>query len=146
MFVAHRTEAVLERRKWHSPFIVWTLILHGVLFAVGGYMPSLWLFVIFVFVSRALVGVQYAVQETLFQRSLPDLYSRANLDARPRRGNADIFGMSSYFSSELMLYISPQMLTVISGILSACAGVVWFLRNRNERNTTFGRTEIIGEL
>jgi hypothetical protein len=41
-----------------------------------------------------------------------------------------IFGLSSYFSSELMYYFSPQLLTVISGILSASAGVLWFVRMR----------------
>ena len=139
MFVAHRTEAVLERRKWHSPFIVWTLILHGVLFAVGGYMPSLWLFVIFIFISRVLVGVEYAVQETLFQRSLPD-YIRGRISTLDRGAEMLIFGMSSYFSSELMLYISPQMLTVISGLLSACAGIVWFVRNRGSESVFNART------
>ncbi len=136
MFVAHRTEEILEKRKWHSPFIGWSLILHGVLFAIGGYMPMLWLFLIFVFVSRAIVGVEYAVQETLFQRSLPD-YIRGRISTLDRGAEMLIFGLSSYFSSELMLYISPQMLTVISGILSALAGVVWFLRNRNDKNKSF---------
>ena len=131
MLIAHRTEAILERRKWHSPFIVWTLILHGVLFAIGGYMPYLWLFLIFVFVSRLLIGVEYAVQETLFQRSLPD-YIRGRISTLDRGAEMLIFGMSSYFSSELMLYISPQLLTVFSGILSAFAGVVWFLRSRKQ--------------
>ena len=144
MFVAHRVETILERRRWHSPFIFWTLILHGILFAIGGYMPYLWLFLIFVFVSRALVGVEYAVQETLFQRSLPD-YIRGRISTLDRGAEMLIFGMSSYFSSELMLYISPQMLTVISGILSAGAGVVWFLRNRRGKNMLFNRTEVLSK-
>jgi MFS family permease len=129
MLIAHRTEGVLSRRKSHSSFIVWTLVIHGVLFAVGGYMPSLWLFMIFVFVSRALIGVEYAVQETLFQKSLPD-YIRGRISTLDRGAEMTIFGLSSYFSSELMFYISPQMLTVISGILSASAGIVWFVRSR----------------
>ena len=40
-----------------------------------------------------------------------------------------MFGLSSYFAGDLMNYISPQMLTVISGVLSAGAGIVWFARS-----------------
>lgn len=133
MLIAHRTEGVLDRRKSHSSFIVWTLIIHGVLFSIGGYMPSLWLFMVFVFVSRALIGVEYAVQETLFQRSLPDRI-RGRITTLDRGAEMLIFGLSSYFSSVLMFYISPQMLTVLSGILSAGAGVVWFLRRKKFEN------------
>jgi hypothetical protein len=107
-------------------------------------MPMLWLFMIFVFISRAIVGVEYAVQETLFQRSLPD-YIRGRISTLDRGAEMLVFGASSYFSSELMYYISPEMLTVISGILSASAGIVWFLRNRRARNTNFSQTEILGE-
>jgi MFS family permease len=144
MIIAHRTEAVLDRRDSHSSFIGWSLILHGILFAVGGYVPFLWLFMIFVLVSRAIVGVEYAVQETLFQRSLPDRI-RGRISTLDRGAEMLVFGLSSYFSSELMYYISPEMLTVISGILSASAGIVWFLRNRRARNTTFRQREAFGE-
>jgi hypothetical protein len=97
------------------------------LFSIGGLMPSLWLFALFAFVSRAIVGVEYAVQETMFQRSLPD-YIRGRISTLDRGAEMTIFGLSSYFSAELMYYISPQTLTIVSGILSASAGVVWFVR------------------
>jgi hypothetical protein len=45
-----------------------------------------------------------------------------------------MFGLSSYVASGMMFYITPQMLTVISGILSALAGVVWFIRQRKTDN------------
>ncbi len=129
MMIAHRTSAFLDRRNNHSSFIIWSLIIHGILFAVAGYMPNLWLFAFFTFVSRAIVGVEYAVQETMFQRSLPD-YIRGRISTLDRGAEMTIFGLSSYFSSELMYYFSPQLLTVISGILSASAGVLWFVRMR----------------
>jgi hypothetical protein len=31
-----------------------------------------------------------------------------------------------------MFYISPQVLTMISGVLSAGSGVLWFIRHRGE--------------
>ena len=130
MMIAHRTSAFLDRRNNHSSFIIWSLIIHGILFAVAGYMPNLWLFAFFTFISRALIGVEYAVQETMFQRSLPD-YIRGRISTLDRGAELTIFGLSSYLASLSMYQISPQFLTVISGVLSASAGVVWFMRNRN---------------
>ena len=131
MLIAHRTSIWLDLNKWHSVFIGSTLILHGILFSVAGVMPTLLLFSIFTFVSRAIVGVEYAIQETLFQRSLPD-YIRGRISTLERGAELTVFGASSYLASEAMYYISPQVLTVISGILSAGAGVLWFMRHHGE--------------
>jgi MFS family permease len=129
MLVARRVAGVLDRRNNHSRFIGWALIVHGILFAVAGYMPSLWLFAFFTFISRAIVGVEYAVQETIFQKNLPD-YIRGRIATLDRGAELTIFGLSSYLASLAIYEISPQFLTVVSGILSASAGVVWFLRQR----------------
>jgi hypothetical protein len=75
--------------------------------------------------------VEYAIQETLFQRSLPD-YIRGRISTLDRGAELTMFGLSSYLASEAMLYITPQTLTIISGILSALSGVVWFLRFRSD--------------
>lgn len=129
MLIAHRASLILDRRDLNVSFIALTLIIHGVLFSIGGLVPGLWLFAVIVLVSRAIVGVEYAVQETLFQRSLPD-YIRGRISTLDRGAEMTVFGLSSYVASEAMYYITPQTLTVISGILSALAGVVWFIRER----------------
>lgn len=131
MLVAHRTSTFLDRKGWNHGFIGWTLIAHGILFAVGGFMPTLFSFSIIAFVSRAMVGVEYAVQETMFQRSLPD-YIRGRISTLDRGAELTVFGLSSYVASGLMYYITPQTLTIGSGILSALAGVVWFLRESRD--------------
>lgn len=133
MMIAHRTSAILDRKNNHSSFIGWTLIIHGILFSIGGLMPSLWLLALFCFVSRAIIGVEYAVQETLFQRSLPD-YIRGRISTLDRGAEMTIFSLSSYLASLAIYGISPQSLTVISGILSASAGIVWFLREKNQNS------------
>jgi MFS family permease len=133
MMIAHRTSGFLDRRNNHTAFIGWTLLVHGVLFSVAGLMPNLWLFVFFTFVSRAIVGVEYAVQETMFQRSLPD-YIRGRISTLDRGAEMTIFGLSSYLASLAMYRITPETLTIISGILSASAGLLWFLRQRSEQN------------
>lgn len=127
MLVAHRTSIWLERTKSQTAFIGWTLIIHGILFAIGGLMPSLLLFAVFAFISRAIVGVEYAVQETLFQRSLPD-YIRGRISTLDRGAELTMFGVSSLVGGELMVYITPQTLTIISGVLSAFSGLIWFVR------------------
>ncbi|MBX3280884.1 MAG: MFS transporter [Acidobacteria bacterium] len=127
MMIAHRTSIWLDRTGKYRSFIGWTLIAHGIIFAVGGFVPTLWLFTLLVFVSRAVVGVEYAVQETMFQRSLPD-HIRGRISTLDRGAEMTVFGIVAYGSSELMYYITPQTLTIASGILSAFAGVVWFIR------------------
>jgi hypothetical protein len=131
MLIAHRTSAWLDRNKRQSLFIGTTLIIHGLLFSIAGIMPTLLLFAVFTFISRAIVGVEYAIQETLFQRSLPD-YIRGRISTLDRGAEMTMFGISSYVASEAMLYITPQTLTIISGVLSASSGVVWFLRYRRD--------------
>ncbi|MCA1624653.1 MAG: MFS transporter [Acidobacteria bacterium] len=144
MIIAHRVSVYLDRKNSHSSFIVWTLIIHGVLFAAAGFAPTLWLFMFFCFVSRAIVGVEYAVQETMFQQSLPD-YIRGRISTLDRGAEMTIFGLSSYFSSELMYYISPQILTVISGILSASAGILWFFRMRSAKTIAYAGEEVLND-
>ena len=132
MLIAHRTSVWLDLNKQHSHFIGWTLIIHGILFSLAGLMPSLLLFAIFSFISRAVIGVEYAIQETLFQRSLPD-YIRGRISTLERGAELTVFGISSYVASEAMYYMSPQTLTIISGILSAGSGVLWFVRHHGEK-------------
>ena len=131
MMIAHRTSIYLDRKNSARSFIGWTLIIHGLLFAAGGLMPSLWLFALLTFVSRAIVGVEYAVQETMFQRSLPD-YIRGRISTLDRGAELGMFGISSYISSLAMYQISPQTLTVISGLLAGTAGLVWFAREKSK--------------
>ena len=131
MLIAHRASIVLDRKNRHSFFIGWALIIHGVLFAMAGFVPTLFLFAILTFVSRALIGVEYAVQETLFQRSLPD-YIRGRITTLDRGAELTVFGAFSYLSGIAMYYITPMTLTIISGILSALAGVAWFARHSGD--------------
>jgi hypothetical protein len=97
-------------------------------------MPSLLLFAVFTFVSRAIVGVEYAVQETMFQRSLPD-HIRGRISTLDRGAELTVFGLSSLAASEAMFLMSPQTLTVVSGLMSACAGVIWFSRQGTRDHT-----------
>ena len=145
MMIAHRTSIYLDRRNRNYKFIGWTLLIHGVLFAVAGFVPSLWLFMLFAFVSRAVIGVEYAVQETLFQRSLPD-YIRGRISTLERGAELTMFGLSSWVSSLMIYGISAQVLTVLSGLLAGSAGIVWFIRERGRIHSGFGLEKFKVEL
>ena len=127
MMLAHRTDNYLELKRQRSLFIIIALIVHGFVFAIAGLMESIWLFSIFILISRAIIGVEYAVQETMFQRTLPDEI-RGRVSTIDRGAELTIFGLSSYFASLAMSAITPQTLTIISGLLSASAGIVWYMR------------------
>jgi MFS family permease len=141
MIFAHRADNIIGTYGWRKKFIGWALISHGLLFAVAGFASSLWVVIFFVFVSRMIIGVEFAVQETMFQRTLPD-YIRGRISTIDRGAEITIFGSSSFVAGLSMYILSPQTLTVISGVLAALAGVVWFIREGTDdgkRETVDGR-------
>lgn len=127
MLLAHRIDGALGAKRMRGKFICFALMSHGILFAIGGYMTSLLLFGVFILVSRVIIGIEYAVQETMFQQSLPD-YIRGRISTLDRGTEITMFGMSSYFAGLSMSVISPQTLTLISGLVAASSGVLWFIR------------------
>ncbi len=142
MLIAHRVSTFLDLKNLNKSFIGWTLIIHGVLFAVAGFAPTLWLFMVFTFISRAIVGVEYAVQETMFQRSLPD-YIRGRISTLDRGAEITMFSLSSYVASLAMYRITPESLTIISGLLSASSGVIWFLRMKRGKDFNWQNAQIL---
>jgi MFS family permease len=137
MFLAHRIGAWVEFRNWTSKFIGLTLILQGLLFGIAGLMPHLWLAAVVFFISRVVIGVEYAVQETLFQHALPD-YIRGRISTLDRGLEITIFSFSIYLAGVSLNYLTPQMLTMASGVLTAFAALVWFAR------TAKGRLQLAG--
>jgi MFS family permease len=135
MLLAHRIGVLLDLYNLHRGFVGWSLVIHGVIFALAALSSDLLVFSILSFVSRLIIGIEYAVQEALFQRSLPDEI-RGRISTLDRGAETFIYGLSSYVSGELMYSISPFMLTAGSGILSGLAGIIWFARI--ERDRKFG--------
>lgn len=128
MLFAHRVGSFVERLGIERSFIGWALIAHGVLFAVAGLMPNVWLVAVFLILSRVIVGAEFAVQETIFQRTLPD-YIRGRITTLDRGAEITVFSLSGYLAGVSLNFISAQLLTVISGLLAGSSGAVWFLRS-----------------
>ncbi|MBK8810026.1 MAG: MFS transporter [Acidobacteria bacterium] len=131
MILAHRVGSFVERRRIERSFIGWALLAHGVLFALAGIMPTVWLAALFVVFSRTVVGAEYAVQETIFQRGLPD-HIRGRITTLDRGAEITIFSFSSYLAGLSLNYVSAQLLTIVSGLLAGSSGLIWFLRQKEE--------------
>jgi MFS family permease len=127
MMLARRVGAKVELRRATAPFIGWMVIAHGVLFALAGVMPSLWLAALFVFLSRAVIGVEFAVQETLLARLLPDSL-RGRVQTTDRAAEIMTISLTTVSYGWLLGFLlTPRSLTVVSGLLSGLPGLLWLL-------------------
>jgi MFS family permease len=126
MLLVHRVATYIELHKLTVPFIGWTLFAHGIIFGLAGFMPSIWLACLLYLVSRALLGVEYAVQDTMLMRLIPDNL-RGRVGISDRAAEVSVMSLSTYIAGYALHIISPQKLTLISGLLAASPGIMWLL-------------------
>lgn len=126
MMLARRIGAHVELHKVTAPFMGWMLIVHGIFFALAGLMPTLWLAGAMIFLSRLTVAIEFAVQETLLARTLPDGL-RGRVMTTDRAAEFFVMSISLIMAGWSLRVISPRTLTVISGLLSASPGVLWLV-------------------
>ena len=117
------------KRRLIVPFVGATLIAQGAFYAAAGLVPSLWQAAVLLIISRALLGVEYGVQETILQRLTPDNL-RGRVLTLDRALEISIFSLSNSLSGWSLNFISIQLLTVVSGLLSSSAGLFWLWRVR----------------
>jgi MFS family permease len=87
-------------------------------------MPTLWLAGLMLFLSRFIVGIEFAVQETLLMRLVPDKL-RGRVITSDRAAEIFVMSISTVIAAWSLRLISPRTLTVISGLLSATPGLIW---------------------
>jgi len=126
MMIARRVGAYFEFIGRTVGFIGWSLLVQGVVFAFIGLMPSLWLACLLLFLSRMLLGAEFAVQETLLMRLVPDKL-RGRVSTSDRAAEMLVWTFSTAVAGWSLYRITPRTLTVISGLLSATAGVFWLV-------------------
>jgi len=124
MMIARRLGTHLEVMKATIPFIGWALIVQGVIFAFIGIAPSLWLASLLIFVSRVLLAAEFAIQETLLMRLVPD-HLRGRVGTSDRAAELLIWSFSTAVAGWSLKFISARTLTVIAGLLSATSGLLW---------------------
>jgi MFS family permease len=132
MLLSHKVGLYVERNKLTYQFIGGSIVVHGLLFSLGGLMPTLWLVGVMFFLSRLLIGAEYGLQETLLQRSIPD-HLRGRVLTLDRGAEISVFSLVGFGGGYAMHIITPETLAIVSGIFMASAGVLWFWRERDAR-------------
>jgi MFS family permease len=127
MMLARRVGSKVEVRNRTPAFIGWTIIAHGLIFALAGLMPTLWLAALMIALSRLLIGVEFAVQETMLMRLLPDRL-RGRVSTTDRAAEIAVMSLSGVLAGwSLTGPLTPRGLAVVSGLLSAGPGLFWLL-------------------
>lgn len=124
MLLARRVGSHVELHGLTAKFIGWMLFAHGVVFALAGLMPRLWMAGALLFLSRFIVGMEFAVQDTLLQRLVPDQL-RGRVITTDRASEILVMTISTVFAAWSLQAISVRTLAVISGLLSATPGIIW---------------------
>jgi MFS family permease len=126
MMIARRVGAYFELKHATVRFIGWSLFVQGLFFALSGVMPTLVLCCLMLLISRVLLGSEFAVQEALLMRLVPDNL-RGRVSTTDRACEMLIWTFSTAVAGWSLHLISPRTLTVIAGVLSGIAGIVWLV-------------------
>ena len=126
MILARRVGAYVELRGSTIRFIGWSLLIQGIFFAVVGFMPTLFLACLSLFICRILLGAEFAIQETLLMRLVPDTL-RGRVSTTDRATEMLTWTFSTAVAGSSLQLLSPRALTVASGLLSGTAGILWLV-------------------
>ncbi|MDQ2935877.1 MAG: MFS transporter [Acidobacteriota bacterium] len=132
MMIARRVGSYFELAGKTPGFIGWSLLVQGFIFALIGVMPSLWLACLLLFLGRILLGAEFAVQETLLMRLVPDNL-RGRVSTTDRATELLTWSLSTAMAGWSLRAITPRTLTIVSGLLSASSGIVWLFLFRSGR-------------
>jgi Na+/melibiose symporter-like transporter len=126
MMIARRVGAYFELKNGTIGFIGWSLLFQGIIFAFIGVMPNIWLACLLLFVSRVLLGAEFAVQETLLMRLVPDNL-RGRVSTTDRASEMLVWTFSTFIAGWSLHAITPETLTIMSGLLSGTSGIAWLI-------------------
>ena len=126
MMIARRVGGFFEMKKRTVAFIGWSLFIQGIFYALAGVMPTLILSCLMICISRVIIGAEFAVQETLLMRLVPD-HLRGRVSTSDRAAEMMIWALSTAVAGWSLQTITPRWLTVVSGLLSGIAGILWLL-------------------
>jgi MFS family permease len=126
MMIARRVGAYFELRGTTVRFIGWSLFIQGIFFALMGVVPGLFLAGLMLTISRILLGAEFAVQETLLMRLVPDNL-RGRVSTTDRAAEMLIWTFSTGVAGWSLQLITPQTLAIFSGLLSGISGIGWLI-------------------
>lgn len=137
MVVANRIGAWVAARKVVGPFIGWTLVGSGLVYALSAASPNIWVMSAVFVVNRMILSAEYAVQDTALMVALPDGL-RGKVYTIDRSIELAIVGMSALVAGGLFTVLEPRAVPVIAGLLMALPGVFWLIALARGR-ITIGR-------
>ena len=126
MMIARRVGMYFQVKNRTIGYIGWSLFVQGIFFALMGMMPTLLLASLCLFMSRVLLGAEFAVQETLLMRLVPD-HLRGRVSTTDRAGEMMIWSVSTAIAGWSLYHITPRSLTIVSGLLSGMSGILWLV-------------------
>ncbi len=126
MMIARRVGIYFEVKRRTISFIGWSLVVQGIIYAFVGLMPTLWLACVVVMISRIVLSAEFAVQEALLMRLVPDNL-RGRVSTTDRAAEMLIWSLSTGVAGWSLKFISSRALTVVAGLLSSLAGVMWLI-------------------
>ena len=126
MMLARRAGAWAADERRAGALIGWSLLFHGLCFAIGGLMPSLSMIACCLAISRLILGAEFGLQETLMMRVIPDNY-RGRVFTTDRALELSTMTISMIVSGSLLTWVRPKSMIIVSGLLSASPGIVWLL-------------------
>jgi MFS family permease len=126
MMIARRVGIYFHMKSRTIAYIGWSLFIQGIFFALMGVMPSLFLASVMLFISRVLLGAEFAVQETLLMRLVPDNL-RGRVSTTDRAAEMMIWSFSTAIAGWSLYHITTQTLTITSGLLSGISGLLWLV-------------------
>jgi MFS family permease len=147
MMMARRVGSRMELQGRTAGFLGWMLLAHGVLFALAGLMPTLWLACLMIFVSRIVISLEFGIQDTLLMRLLPD-HLRGRVITTDRAAEILVTSVTTVIAGWSLHLISPRALMLISGLLSASPGIMWlllFVSGRLHLPASQGGARVTGE-
>jgi MFS family permease len=126
MVAARRVSHWVSSREAVGPFMGWAIVASGLIFAVSGFMPSVWLMGAVFVVNRLVLSAEYAVQETVLMVALPDEL-RGKVMTLDRSVELATMALAALAGGALFEALPPQAVPVIAGVLMASPGFLWLL-------------------
>ena len=102
------------------------MLVHGLCFASGGLVQGLFATAGCIFLSRLIIGTEFAIQETLMMRMIPNEL-RGRVFITDRSLEIFIIMLSLLGFGYAMNLLPVKVLMIVSGLLSASPGLVWLI-------------------
>ena len=126
MALAGRVGAWVGTRDRVAPFMGWAVLASGLIAAISGLMPNIWLMGLTFIANRLILSAEYAVQETVLMTSLPD-HLRGKVFTIDRSIELAAMAASALIAGALFETIPARAVPAIGGILMAMPGILWLV-------------------